>query len=192
MTDNAFAEWLSLHAGVAEPRRLVRRDSERLLVSKFDEGFASRLHDALGRVPEIFETSRVCERYRVLAGRSDAGRAAGWHAAIADLLRELGAERGLTSNDQAEIRAGIDSVAALLDSILWTSPAIGAAFVPSSGEVDAYREAIERMDADPGMFTRFYGVFEGVRVENHCPGAPFARKLLAQAWTICTRAAPPE
>jgi hypothetical protein len=186
MTDNSFTEWLSSEAHVSEPRRLVRRDPGRILVSKFEDGFADRLHRALARVPELFEAAAVCEAYRRCTADPDLARVEAWHTAIAGLLARLGAERGLTADQQAEIRAGIDSVAALLDSILWTSPAIGAAFVPSSGEVAAFREAIELMDADPGMFTRFYGVFEGVRVENHCPGAPLARRLLAQAWTVCT------
>jgi hypothetical protein len=190
MTSDAFATWLRDHAGIAEPRRVVRRDGERILVSKFEDGFASRLHAALARVPELFETARVDARYRALSTQPGT-RIQTWHTAISDLLATLAPERGLTLAQQAEIRAGIDSAAALIDAILWSSPTAGADYNPSAGEIDAYREAVERMDAEPGIFTRFYGVYEGVRVENHCPGAPFARKLLAQAWTICIGATPP-
>ncbi len=96
----------------------------------------------------------------------------------------------LTADEQAEVRAGIDSVAALLDSILWSGPVAGADYAILPGESDAYVEAVARMD-EGAMFTRFYGLFEGRRVENHCPGAQFARLLLAQAWTLCTGCPPP-
>lgn len=186
MTDEAFAEWLRDHAGVAESRRIARRDSQRMLVSKFPEGFAGHLHEALARLPELFETTAVTAAHCALTSKPGVRRVEAWHESILGLLRNLGSERNLSPDEQAEIRAGIDSVAALLDSILWTSPLTGAPYAPAAAETEAYREAISRMDAPDGMFTRFYGVFEGLRVENHCPGAPFARKLLAQAWTICT------
>ena len=51
----------------------------------------------------------------------------------------------------------------------------------------AYAEALARMDDDSSIFTRYYGDFEGRRVENHCPGARVARRLIAQAWGICTQ-----
>lgn len=191
MTEEAFADWLRDESGVAEPRRIARRDPQRLLVSKFPEGFAAQLHDALARVPELFELAPVSATYCEIAATPEARRVEAWHESILGLLRRLGAERGLTADQQAEVRAGLDSVAALLDSILWTSPVTGAPYAPAPGETEAYREAIARMDAPDGVFTRFYGVFEGMRVENHCPGAPFARKLLAHAWTICTGTEPP-
>jgi hypothetical protein len=41
------------------------------------------------------------------------------------------------------------------------------------------------------LFTRHYGTFEGYAVENHCPGASYARTMLAQAWRACTGTHPP-
>jgi hypothetical protein len=90
---------------------------------------------------------------------------------------------------------GIESVQAVLDSILWTAPNIDQDYSPNAGEVEAYAEfeagllARERDEALTGrdIFTRYYGELDGRRVENYCPGAPFARRLLAQAWRICTR-----
>ena len=95
------------------------------------------------------------------------------------------AARNLDRDQLAEIRAGTDSVAALLDSVLWSSPHVGDSYTPSESEQVAFAEAIARMDAHAGIFTRYYGTFEGARVENYCPGAQFARTLLAQAWAVC-------
>lgn len=189
MTDAAFADWLRNDAGIEEPRRIARRDPGRILVSKFEEGFSARLHEALTRVPELFGAAHVFAR--LPADDRPCAHVDAWHRAITGLLSELAGERGLTASQRSEIEAGIDSVAALLDSILWSRTAGAPPSPPSPGEVGAYREAIGRMDADPGIFSRFYGVFEGARVENHCPGAPFARRLLGQAWSICTATPPP-
>ena len=76
-------------------------------------------------------------------------------------------------------------------SILWTSPVFGDDSEPKSGEIAAYRDTMERMNAENSLFTRFYGEFEGVRVVNHCPGSRVARRLLEQAWRITTGSEPP-
>jgi hypothetical protein len=182
-----FAAWLNDESDSMEPRRFVRRSGSGIMVSKFDEGFAAHLHASIGRLPEVFERSLIASAYaeRVQQNPS-APRVALWHAAAEEILALAGDSRGLSPDDQAEVRAGIDSVAALLDSILWTAPRGGDEYSPTAAEIAAYREARARMDGNPGLFTRCYGAFEGALVENHCPGAPFARRLLTQAWSICT------
>jgi len=189
--ETRFLRWLSEDAGIVEPRRLVRVDAATILVSKFEAGFAARLHQSLAQLPNLTDEDAVRRAYRIACeARPDSTRVAAWQAAMGALLA---AETGpvLSADEQSEVRAGIDSVAALLDSILWSGPTAAAEYAVLAGETDAYAEAVSRMD-EGGMFTRFYGVFEGRRVENHCPGAQFARILLAQAWTLCTGSTPPK
>lgn len=165
----------------------MRADNERILISKFDPGFAARLHEALARLPELFDLEAVSREYRRLAALDLAsGRVATWHRAICELLARVATARSISGDQQAEIRAGIDSVAGLLDALLWSNPAVGDDREASAAEANALADVLARMDADPGIFTRVYGSFEGRAVVNHCPGAPFARLFLLHAWTICT------
>lgn len=187
------AELARLESWLAErridgPRRVVRDSPEAILISKFEPGFAARLYQALDLLPELFEANEVGWRYRSQAG--EAVRVEAWRLAVNELLSDLGAARGLDRDQLAEIRAGTDSVAALLDSVLWSAPTLSAEWAPSDSEREARADALARMDDDSSIFTRYYGEFEGRRVENHCPGAPVARKLFEQAWTITTAAAP--
>lgn len=191
--DERFANWLRDEAGILERRRIARVGGGEILVSKFEEGFAARVHAAIAGLPELFKDTVVGEQYRD-AARDLPGetRAACWREGVRRLLAGAVEAGRLTGEERAEVLAGIDSVAALLDSILWTGPLAAAEFLPVDGERDAYREARMRMDAANSLFTRFYGTFEGMPVVNHCPGAPFARRLLAQAWMVCTGTPPPE
>lgn len=185
-TDGDILRWLRDAAGIAEPRRVVRRSPTAILVSKFDEGFAARLHETIDRLPEMFDDALVAERFAELAANEpDRLRAENWRLAVNSILGDGAAREGLHPGAVAEVRAGVDSVAALVDSILWTSPVAGRPHVPEPSEVEAYDETRARMDAERGLFTRYYGSFEGVPVENHCPGSQVARRLFAQAWAIC-------
>ena len=107
-------------------------------------------------------------------------------SAVEGLLRDLACDRGFDPDQRAEVQAGVDSVAALLDSVLWTTPLLGVDWRVSAGEEAAFADAVLRMDDEQSLFTRYYGEFEGRHVENHCPGAQVARRLFAQAWAICT------
>lgn len=170
----------------------MRRGPSSILVSKFDAGFAARLHEVIAGLPEVFEESAVRRVYADVASAKPGGtRANCWHEAVRTILDDAVAAGRVTAKERAEVVAGIDSVAALLDSVLWTAPTTGVAYAPSAGEFDAFREAREKMDAENSLFTRFYGTFEGLPVVNHCPGAHFARRLIAQAWTLCTGTPPP-
>jgi len=178
-----FEEWLRA-MGIEGYRRVARQGPEGILVSKFEAGFAARLHDAVDRVPELFDDALVAKRCeRVPTGTT---RVEAWRLAVEGLLRDIGSERGLDATQRAEIQAGVDSVAALLDSVLWTTPVVGVHWQVSVAEREAFDDANRRMDDERGLFTRYYGEFEGLRVENHCPGAQVARRLFAQAWAAST------
>ncbi len=164
-----------------------------ILVSKFERGFAAELHAILFLMPELFQASTVAEAYaHAVAEASPTDlRVEAWHAGMHGLLRKAGERHALNDVQQAEVRVGIDSVRAILITVLWSDPLIGDDYVPRTAEVAAYREAL--LDRDPAhdMFSRYYGVFEGRSVENHCPGAPFARVMIEQGWEICTGTPPP-
>jgi hypothetical protein len=182
--EERLARWLT-DRGIEGSRRVVRASSDVILVSKFEPGFAAHLHEAIDRLPELFELAAVTARYA--SADMGATRAEGWRLGVSGLLADVGPTRGLDRDQLAEIQAGIDSVAALLDSILWTAPTVGAGgWKVSPAEVTAYEEALGRMDDDSSIFTRYYGHFEGARVENHCPGAQVARRLFTQAWALTT------
>ncbi len=187
-----FATWLRDAAGIVEPRRVVRDDAGGILVSKFEEGFAARLLGAVDDLRDIFDPETVAARYERTGGESPGiARVDCWRLAVRSLLIDATEAGRITREQRAEVEAGVDSVAALMASILWTSPVIGDDSTPKSGELAAYREALEAMNAENSLFTRFYGEFEGVRVVNHCPGARVARRLLEQAWRITTGSEPP-
>lgn len=181
-------EWLEGQPGVTERRRVVRDDGTRVLVSKFDEGFAAHLHGVLERVPELFDADCVGEAYVAMANEHrDAPRAVVWRVAIDGILCGLADARGLTGADITNVRGGLDSVAALLDSALWTSPLAGdQGYAPAPGEVAAYRDAIEGLEGDGRLFVRVYGQFEGAHVVNYCAAPTFGRRLFVQAWAITT------
>lgn len=191
MSEDAFAGWIAGIVGT-EQRRIVRRVRRRILVSKFEEGFAPRLLERLAGLDALTDLNQVEAAFAAWCVKEpDTSRVAAWRQALLGLLDAAAAERGFSPVEIAEVRVGIDSVAALLDTVLWSSPAVGGSFTPRPGEVAAYRDALAQMEATPGIFTRIYGSFEGARVENHCPGAMVARRLLAQGWQICTGTAPP-
>ena len=107
------------------------------------------------------------------------------------LLKAAEDRRRITAEQRAEVEAGVDSVAALMSAVLWTSPAMTGSYTPHDSERTAFLETLERMDAENGLFTRYYGTFDGRRVVNYCPGSRIARKLLDQAWRITTGTEPP-
>ncbi len=180
--------WLREELGIEEPRRVVRTSVERILVSKVAPNFALDLLQLVELAPKLFEEVRVIGACEARARRSDPATplSENWRAALHELLSDIGSLRSVPDERLAEIRVGIDSVFAVLDSVLWTHPSLHDLYVPNAGEIAAYRECVSRFDRDHDLFTRTYGYFEGRRVENHCPGAALARTLLAQAWRACT------
>jgi hypothetical protein len=188
--EDRLQDWLGAELDIHEPRRVVRADRSRVLVSKCPPGFASELMDTMDALPELLDKAAIAAAYEAEAAAApQSWRAECWHRAMFGLLSRLCTEHGLPASHEEEVRIGIESAAALLDTILWSGPRGGDRYTPLDGEVAAYREALGSPSRD--LFTRVYGVFEGAQVVNHCPGAPIGRAMLAQAWEICTGAPPP-
>ncbi|MQC27762.1 MAG: hypothetical protein DWG74_01615 [Chloroflexi bacterium] len=190
----ALNAWLVETRGIDRPRRIVRVDDERILVSKFEPGFAARLHELLDLMPELFDEASVVAAYeaRASAAPPETPRTAAWHDAMHTVLRAAGERHAIPDLRQAEVRTGIDSVYAVLDSVLWSTPTVGdGGYEPARGEISAYRDGLDRLEPTADLFTRHYGEFDGRDVVNHCPGASFARLMLEQAWRACTGTAPP-
>ena len=191
----ALNVWLHNHVGIDDVRRIVREDPESILVSKFEPGFAPGLHSMLDELPELFDGDEISSAYSAVAAAeesADALRVDVWDQAMRRLLATLGAQRGIEDDRQALIRVGIDSVRAILVSALWSVPLTSDDYEPQPGEITAFREVTSSMSPDHDLFTRHYGLFEDLDVVNHCPGAPFARLMLSQAWQVCTGTTPPE
>lgn len=189
----ALTDWLDREVGVDRPRRVVRADESGILVSKFEPGFAAQLHRLLDEIPEIFDEAHVLEQYARMAGElpADTPRLDAWHAAMHAALRAAGERLDLDDSRLAEVRVGIDSVRAVLEAVIWSQPRVGDDYTPRSGEVQAYEDGLAALQDHRDIFTRYYGDFEGVPVRNHCPGAMFARRMLAHGWTACTGTPPP-
>lgn len=191
-TEDRLRRWLAGEHGIADARRLAREDDDRLLVSKFPPGFIARVGEAVERLGILADpdplAAATAARARLHPRDS---RVENWRAAACDLIQERAAERGLTGEDAELVTTGIESVAALMDAVLWTNPAAGDDYEPADAERDAYRDALARTDAAGDIFTRHYGAFEGRAVVAHCPGAPYARALLESAWRTCTGTPPP-
>ncbi len=179
--------WLAAEHGLAEPRRLARADADQLLVSKFAPGFAARVGEALDRLALFDASEPLAAACAALAlGEPGGSRVELWRAAACDLVHERAAARGLSDEDADLVVAGVDSVAAVMRAVLWRDPVAGEPYAPAESERRAYREALARAETASDLFTRHYGVFEGRAVVAHCPGAPYARTLLATAWRACT------
>lgn len=191
--ETSLLRWLRRDAGVEESRRLVRATEDEALVSKFEAGFAARLHDLLDVLPELFDESRVVEAYarEAAALPSDTSRVEAWHGAMHRSLAEAGARLDVPDLRLAEVRTGIDSVRAVLEAVLWSVPRVGDEYAPREGERQAYLDGLASLADERDIFTRYYGTFEGRAVRNHCPGAAFARRMLAHAWRACTGEAAP-
>jgi len=187
----ALQHWINDDLGIEGARRIVRDDGREILVSKFEEGFAAGVHELIALMPELFEEAAVVDAYRQEASH-DGLRLDAWHRAMHTMLRTAGDREQISDLRQAEVRTGIDSVYAVLGTALWSDPAVDEPFTPGRGERVAYLDALSSLADGRDMFTRIYGRFEGRTVLNHCPGASFARVMLAQGWTACTGEAPPE
>ncbi|MDA0351136.1 MAG: hypothetical protein O3A10_02860 [Chloroflexi bacterium] len=188
---DALQRWINDDLGIEGFRRLVRDDGEQILVSKFDEGFAAGVHELIALMPELFELPSVVGAYEAAAGDGGA-RLDAWHRGMHAMLREAGAREGISDLRQAEVRTGIDSVYAVLSTALWSDPQVDQLYTPGPGERTAYLDALASLEDGRDIFTRVYGRFEGRLVVNHCPGASFARVMLAQGWTACTGEPPPD
>lgn len=192
LDEAALLRWIDA-LEVEGTRRLVRRDETGILVSKFEPGFAARLHELLDQMPELFDEASVVEAYRRAAQAAPPSmkRVDAWHEAMHTLLAAAGARHDIPDLRLAEVRTGIDSVRAILDTVIWSEPTVGDDYTAARGERSAYLDGLAELADGRDLFTRYYGLFEGVPVRNHCPGASFARLMLAHGWIACTGESPP-
>lgn len=186
--------WLKDDVGIPDERRVSRLDEDTVLVSKTEPGLAADLHQLMEHLPELVSESAVLAAYALETARADAGTSCleVWDRSMRALLGEASETRGVADEErQAQIRVGLDSVRAVMESVLWTNPRIDDAdYAPAAAERAAYLDATRRL-AGHDFFTRYYGAFEGRPVLNHCPGAAYARVMAAQAWLACTGEPPP-
>ena len=193
--NSPLSQWLASEVHVDEPRRIVRTDDTTILLSKVEPGFALELHntlDLLGFTSDDDFKLKIKERMWDAYPES-MSRVEAWRKSVKDILVQSGDKFSIPAARLNEIQIGVDSVAALLDATLWTSPALADdSYEPESGESKAYLENLQALTDGSDIFTRFYGYYEGKSVMNHCPGALFARKLLATGWEICTGANTPD
>ncbi|MEE9278950.1 MAG: hypothetical protein V3V67_02130 [Myxococcota bacterium] len=189
----ALNSWLREELGIEESRRVVRSNERRIVVSKVDAELAPDLFQLVELTPELFDPARVDAAHRERAVRVDPAtpRAENWRAAMQELLQAAGRRHDIHDARPAEVRVGIDSVFAVLESVLWSHPSLGESWTPHEGENAAFRECLSRLDPARDLFRRYYGHFAGRSVENHCLGAALARELLEGAWRACTGTAAP-
>ncbi len=188
---DALQRWINDDLSIEGERRIVRDDGRDILVSKFDAGFAAGVHDLIAQMPELFVERSVIAAYERETA-SGGTLLDAWHRGMHAMLRAAGEREGISDLRQAELRTGIDSVYAVLGTALWSDPRVDEPYEPRAGERTAYLEALDTLADGRDPFTRVYGRFEGRIVVNHCPGASFARVMLAQGWTACTGEPPPE
>jgi hypothetical protein len=189
-SDEVLQAWLKEALGLDEYRRVVRESDTTVVISKFPPGFTQELFATMDALPDLLEDATVAAEYdRIAAEHAARGEASlrtqVWRDASEALLERLGRERGLSAESLHHVLPGIESVQAVLDTILWSAPTITDDYKPAAGEIEAYEEFVA--DESGRIFTRFYGDLAGRSVENYCPGSQFARRLVAQAWRICTR-----
>jgi len=158
--------WLQQEVGAEEPRRVVSRSDARVLVSKFATGFADRLRESLDRRADLFDPGAVATAYvRQAALSPDLTRVEVWRLAMGGMLADGRGHISLTPAQQAEVMAGVDSVAAVLAAVLWSEPTAGDEYDPQASEREAYRDALARLGAqdragagraEPGPVARRY------------------------------------
>jgi hypothetical protein len=197
LSDADLQAWLRDELGLTEYRRVVRENETVVVISKFEPGFSQELFVTVEKLSELFDDDIVEAEYRTLVRRYGGGgqdllRTQVWREASERILDRFAEERGIDGQHRMFVLPGIESAQAILDTILWSGPTILQPFEPSPGERQALEEfealASREVSGGPGrdVFTRFYGMLDGRRVENYCPGAPYGRRLVAQGWRLCT------
>ena len=183
-----LARWLREEIGVQGPRRIVTSGPDRIRVSKIPTGLALELHRILQGVPELADRSAMAVAFRARAGAGPPHepRSQCWHAAVLGILERAVERSGLQRERLDDLRAGVDSVFAILDACLFTQPLVSDRdWAPSRAERRALLDAARDLDRNDGALSRVYGIFEGRPVVNHCPGAALARRMLRNAWSVC-------
>ena len=184
--------WLRNDVGFLEFRRVARVTTDEVQLSKFEPGFLKYLFEVMTYFPELFDEDAVRDAYarEATTAAPDAPRVATWAAASHRLLHEAGERHGIPDAPLHEIRVGIDSVEAILDSILLSRPRVGDEYVPEARDVALYREMLASL-RDDQVFERYYGTFRGRAVRDYCPAITYAHQMIAGAWRACTGTRPP-
>lgn len=178
--------WLA-ERDVVGARRVVAVDDRRILVSKTPPGFVEGLFEALEALGSALADDSVAAEC-ALTARVGRPRVDAWEEAVMRAVARQVVRLNLPPTVVEEVKFGVESVAALLRSVLWSDPKVGECYALSAAESAAYEDLCERLTGDAAKFTRVYGIFEGRPVVAHCPGASLARRLLDQGWRLCTRA----
>ncbi len=166
-----FEAWLDDLLGMGHGRRVAALGADRILLTKVDPGLPARVLDAVDRLPALSDAAVL----RALMP-ADLPPIPAWQWAVSAVLADAGRAGLIGPAVEAEVCAGVESLAALLDACCWTAD--GPDWRPTEAEKAALREAGDRLaQGSGGLFTRHYGIFGGRRVENHCPGAGVARRM---------------
>jgi len=184
--------WLRDDVGFLEFRRVARITADEVQLSKFEPGFLKYLFEVMTYFPDLFDDDAVCEAYsrEATTAAPDALRVATWAAASHRLLREAGERHGIPDAPLHEIRVGIDSVQAILESVLLSRPRVGDEYVPGARDIARYREMLASL-RDDQVFERYYGTFRGRAVRDYCPAVTYAYQMIAGAWRASTGTPPP-
>jgi len=146
------------------------------VLSKVPPGLPGDLLEAVNRVPALSAPEALLR-----LAPPDIGGVRAWRAAAGRALEDAREAGAIDDAALAAIRVGVDSVEALLASCCWTDDG-RAGWLPSPAEQDALADASARLaPGRDGLFTRYYGDFEGRPVEAYCPGAPVARGIFEAA-----------
>lgn len=184
--EEALRAWLE-EMGVSGARRVVAADEHRIMLSKTPPGFAHRLLETIDALSGALDDDTVGRAYAGL-GLPGRLRVEVWEDAVMACVAAATAEARLPEGLITEIRLGVESVGALLRSVMWSDPRVGdGRSGPLPGEVAAFADCWATLTGDGQRFTRVYGVFDGRQVVNHCPGNRVARALFAQGWRLCWR-----
>jgi hypothetical protein len=182
---DSFERWLVERLGPGHGRRPVAVRDDRILVSKVEEELPARVLDAVEGLPALFDARQLRE-----VAPDGVAPAEAWRLAARSVLERALVEGRVAPGAFEEVMAGIDSVAALVESCCWTCDGTPG-WRPTSAERAAFDEVERRLAAGAsGLFTRHYGLFDGRAVENYCPGARVARRLFAVARQFLEQSAP--
>lgn len=162
---------------------------ETILVSRFEPKFVSRIDMVIDCLPGILEVDDVRTAYEKLVDeRPFDQKTSIWRDAVEGIVVDSVKSLTISQEDADLVRAGLDSVLVILDTVLWSIPLACSSDGPSKAEKEAFLDVLEAHSVrdDRDVFIRYFGDFEGYRVVTYCPGSTWAHVFLAIAWEVCT------
>ncbi|MCH2656846.1 MAG: hypothetical protein MKZ84_04725 [Dehalococcoidia bacterium] len=160
-----------------------------ILVSRFEPKFVGRIDTVLDCLPEILDVDNVRTAYKKLSEERPLDRKTLiWRDAVEGIVVNSVKSLTISPEDADLVRAGLDSVLVILDTVLWSAPLACSSDGPRKAEKQAFIDVLElhRARDDQDVFRRYFGDFEGYRVITYCPGSMWAHIFLAIAWEVCT------